>query len=578
MVLLRKIASFLSLALLCTLTGGCIDHAYDSNRVSRDIAVGGSDLLLPLGSTRQFTVAELIGERFENLFQLQEDDSYNASYDADPVDFLFAGLKDYDGSRPFSKYTYYPISTSFYLFTKPSDMYFNALGVADLSSLLPAEVPIAPRSKGQAVTFSRMPDQLLGLESITMTPNSRIKVTIAIPNCILTEGTVTATVHVNMSQFFHSEQAKDGIVTIVAPLSQKNNYSYTTYINLNKLLFDPDDYDAATHTLTMNAVLGFSGSVGVSGAKTTRARYQSAPKTNELEVTAELVGLSCASIVGCYDYTISSLQTRVDLKEMTDEVSNLFGDAEDTVFDFADPEILLNVESNISVPTYAVINLTAMKNRKKVAEMKGISVPLPIAEPGGSLTQQIRLGKTAHGPDDIVLDFSSLIQALPDEIVVDITGYTYKDRFGEVRVGQSYLAHVTPHVNLPLSLGPEMVLTFRDTLDFPVSLDSLLRANPLALHGKVTNTIPAKLDLELTAFSSTGEPLLEPSECSIAADGLSNVSLPMVLRKDAGIDSLSVALLTFRVKGTQNSRPVRSTDYVSADLGIQMTGGYHLSF
>ena len=567
----------LSLALLCCAAGGCIDHAYDTGRMDRNISVGGPDLTIPLGSTRPMTVESLIGDRFENLFELEGDGVYRAHYRADSVDFIFAGLKDYDGSRPFSKYTHYPISTEFDLFRTPANLSFDAKGEADLSSLVPGEIRIANRTKGETLSIPRMPDQLLALESITLTDASKVRVTFSIPNCLLSEGVVTPTIYVDLSQFFENKDAVDGVVTVVVPLTPQNNYTRTVDIPLHKLVFNPDDFDASTHTLTMDARIGFSGTVAVSGAKTTRTRYQRAPQVNQLHITAELLDLTCESIVGCYDYTISQLQTRVDLKEMTGDILERIGDP-DAVLDFSDPEIMLSVESNISVPTYASIDLTAMRGRRKIGEMKGIAVPLPTAEPGGSVTQQIRLGKTAHSPDDVILDFTELVRLLPDEIVVDITGYTYKDRFGEVRVKQVYQANVSPRVNIPLALGPALQLTLRDTLDLPAGLDSLLRENRLTLCGNITNTLPLRLDLDLEAFSQNGTKLFEPVSETIAASGTSSVSLPLVLLQGAQIDSLSKACLTFRVSGTPDGRPVLATDYVSADLKLKIPGGYHTTF
>lgn len=574
----RRLLSYLFLTLPLILAGGCIDRAYDLGRMDRDITVGGPDLTFPLGSTRQLTVGSLIDERLGSLFERREDETYNAHYDAEPVEFVFAGLKDYDGSRPFAKYTHFPISTSFSLFSLPaSGLPFDADGTADLSGLLPAEVPIAPRSKGATLSIPRMPDQLLGLESMTLTGDSRVKVTFSIPDCPLTEGVVTTTVRVDLRQFFGSPEAVDGIVTVTVPLNPQNRYTHTVSIPLDRLIFEADDFDAAKHTLTMDASLGFSGSVSVSGAKTTRARWQSVSGKAELEVTAELLDLCCESIVGCFDYEITRMQTRVDLSEMTGEVIERIGDP-DAVFDFADPEILLDVESNIRIPTYAVVSLSAIKGKKTVAEMKDIRVPLPVAGPDGSVTKRIRLAKTALSPDDMILDFTGLVRIMPDEIVVNIDGYTYPDRSGEVRVGQVYQAQVSPQVNIPLALGPELQLTLRDTLDFPLILDSLLRGNNLLLLGEITNTIPLQLGLELTAVSSDGKPLIETVGETIAADGSSSLSVPLTLLQNAQADSLSKAFLTFRISGTQDSRPVRATDYVTADLKVRIPGGFHTSF
>ena len=431
--------------MLCALAAAssCVDPAYDLNRTDPAVTLGGDDLTFPLGTTRQLKVGDMITDRFGSLFVREDDGTFTAHYTADPVDFVFAGLKDYDGARPFRKYCNFPISTAFSLFRTPaSGVSFDPDGTADLSGLLPATINLGTKSRGTTLNIPRMPDQLLGLESITLTRESIVRVTFSIPNCVLTDGTVTATVNVDLSQFFESEDCVDGILTVVVPLTKENGYSSTIDIPLRTLKFSSGDYDAKTHTLNLEARLGFNGSVSVSEPRTNRARYQSIVSSDplqQLQVTAELRDLTCESIRGRYDYKIAQLQTSVDLTNLTGQVLDRIGD-KDAVFDFDDPEIILNVESNISVPTYALVKLTALKKRAKVAVMDSIVVPFPIAEPGETLHKQIRLAKTAKSPEDVVLDFTELVRIAPDQIVVDIEGLTYHDQTGEVRVGLVYQA------------------------------------------------------------------------------------------------------------------------------------------
>ena len=568
--------------MLCALASAssCVGPAYDLNRTDPAVTLGGDDLTFPLGTTRQLKVGDMITDRFGSLFVREDDGTFTAHYTADPVDFVFAGLKDYDGARPFRKYCNFPISTAFSLFRTPaSGVSFDPDGTADLSGLLPATINLGTKSRGTTLNIPRMPDQLLGLESITLTRESIVRVTFAIPNCVLTDGTVTATVNVDLSQFFESEDCVDGILTVVVPLTKENGYSSTIDIPLRTLKFSSGDYDVKTHTLNLEARLGFNGSVSVSGARTSRARYESIVSSNplqQLQVTAELRDLTCESIRGRYDYKIAQLQTSVDLTNLTGQVLDRIGD-KDAVFDFDDPEIILNVESNISVPTYALVKLTALKKRTKVAVMDSIVVPFPIAEPGETLHKQIRLAKTAKSPEDVVLDFTELVRIAPDQIVVDIEGLTYHDQTGEVRVGLVYQAHVTPRVNIPLAFGPALQLTMRDTLTLPDTFGDLLQDNRLTLLGEMTNTLPLQLEFNMEMTDAAGNRLLEPVDATIAAGGTSPLSVPLAPLADAPVGKLSKAFLTFKVKGTKDNRPVKADDYIQAALRVKVPGGYHLS-
>ena len=114
---LRSLTPLLaSLCVLACIASGCVDHAYDFDRTDKNVMLGGDDLTVPLGTTRPLQVGDLVSKRFGNLFVREDDGTFTAHYTADPVDFIFAGLKDYDGARPFRKYCNFPISTSFHLY------------------------------------------------------------------------------------------------------------------------------------------------------------------------------------------------------------------------------------------------------------------------------------------------------------------------------------------------------------------------------------------------------------------------------------------------------------------------------
>jgi len=576
MVSRKFLSLFCCLCALAGMAGGCVDHNYDLGRMERVAAVGGDNLTLPLGSIPQTKVSDLVGDRFGNLLILQPDDTYSMQYEADPVDFVFSGLKDYDGARPFQRYCNYPISTTFSLYSL-ANVPFDEKGEADLSDILPKTISLGTRSKGMTINIPRMPDQLLALKAITLTKDSRVNVTFSVPDCLLSEGTLTASVQVDLSRFFESEDAPGGIVSVSVPLTRENQYTATVTIPLHTFVFDPACYDPKTHALLTDVRIGFAGSVAVDGPRTTQDLFKKAGGSNLLKITAELRDIACESIEGKYEYQISEMHTRVDLSSLTSTVMEKLGDKE-AVFDFDDPEVILEATTNLNAPTYAVVDFIAYKQGAQVAEMSGIVVDFPVASPGETISRRIRLGKTAHSPDDIILDFTDLIRVAPDEITVNVNGYTHTDKDGLIRVGEVYEAHVKPHVNIPLSFGPDLRLTFRDTLAVPDTLGYLIRDNSFVLQGELTNSLPLQLDVVIEMADSLGVVLTEPIEQTVAAEGTSALSIPLVNIAGDRIVDLRNAQLTFRVSGTDHARPIRADDFVEADLKLRIAGGYHHRF
>ena len=241
-------------------SAACVDHAYDFGKLEHAVTLGGEELVLPLVNTGQLTVEDLVGDRLEDYLVLNDDRSYALSYDSDPFSFTFDELKDYDTSGPFRRYVDVPISYGFDLFEKPAAIPFDEKDEASLDSIFPAFIELPDLSKTASLSVPRLPDELVEVRSITLSEDSHFDVTISLPDCLFTEGTLTPDFNVDLSQFFESDDAENGVLHFDTPLDESNGYSVTRSYHLHKVVFNPDDFDPRTHTLTLHAGVTVNGS------------------------------------------------------------------------------------------------------------------------------------------------------------------------------------------------------------------------------------------------------------------------------------------------------------------------------
>lgn len=561
-------------------SAACVDHVYDFGKLEHAVTLGGEELVLPLVNTGQLTVEDLVGDRLENYLVLNDDRSYALSYDSDPFSFTFDELKDYDTSGPFRRYVDVPISYGFDLFEKPAAIPFDEKDEASLDSIFPAFIELPDLSKTASLSVPRLPDELVEVRSITLSEDSHFDVTISLPDCLFTEGTLTPDFNVDLSQFFESDDAENGVLHFDTPLDESNGYSVTRSYHLHKVVFNPDDFDPRTHTLTLHAGVTVNGSCTFSGLKTSRERFEQAGASTILLVQVIIRTVDCIAFTGAYDYTVKDLSTSVDVKGMINEFSSLF-DSQDFNIQLTDPEILLDVQTNVPIPTRADLSLTARKNGLRYADIKNILIDFPYAEPGQTVRHGIRLaGEAKHeeGIDDVIVDFSKITTRVPDEIRVNATASTIKDRIAEVRFGETYYMNLQPTLRIPLSFGKDTRIGLRDTVAMPSELGKILKDNTVIVAGEMTNSLPLEVDFSLVMLNDAGIMVTEEVTQRLAANGTTAIRIPLVNKVEDGIVNLSKAVLSFQVKGTATPRAVKADDFLQARLHAEIPGGYHVNF
>ena len=580
MEVFRQGLAHFKLILLITLAGmlgACTDHSYDFDRTDQDVTLLGDDVSFPLGQVGPLTIQGLLGEKMTDYLVPLEDGTFAIQYKGNPVSFVFDELRNIDGAAPFQRFCDFPIGYDFSLFSKPGWIPFDDRGEADLSAYIPAQVNLENLSRSLDVSVSGLPVQLAALQSITLSPSSRVEITISIPDCLLTEGTITPDLTFDMGSFFTSDDFPGGLIKINSPLSSANGYSATTSIPLSKFSLDPKSFNPVDHSLSVSASLKFSGSCSVSGARTNRERYASAPQDIKFHVTVIMREIACKEIEGAFDYARRQqvvFPMGDFVSELTDKLSA------DSRFDFADPTLLMDIESNISIPISAQLDLSARQKGVSYADVNGIPIAFPVAEPGTFASKRYRIAKQpAYNPgeDPIAVDFTSLLSRLPDDLLITANAATQPDKTAVLRIGENYQVRISPQIIIPLSFGPATKLSLHETVALPEQLGSMIQKNPFSILGQIDNGFPLKFGFSLVMVDKEGTALTETIHQSLAAGTTNEVAFSLTGLPGADLTQLASAILIFEAEGIPESRPVTMDNAIRADLYIVIPGGIHLS-
>lgn len=568
----------LALLLLTGFTTGCIDHAYDLDHVDRGAHFGSGDFTLPLGSTDKITIDQLIGNQFDELITRNSNGTYSISYGSDPYDLSFAIPQSIDRSLGLKKYKGRYIDVEFSAFSKPSSsqVQFDENGVADLSRRITSR-KLPNRAYRLPFSIPNIPSQLNGLSGLTLTDDSAVRITFSIPNCLLTDGTVTPDLAFDLHELFEVEGFPEGIITFNdLKLTSANNYSAHKDLKLTKVVVAEKAFNQKTRTIDINAHLNFSGNLVVENPKTTRARYQSAPSSNQLIVRVQLVNVLCKGIEGMFVYEVDSIRTRLKMSKIAEK----FG-GDDTPVTFTSPELRLTYSGDFSVPARATATFVAQRNGETTAQVKNIPFDLPVASGNKTAKRVYRFssgGASTSGTVGVKADIPKLFKPIPDIIYVYLDVNTISTKTGILELDKNYQMELDLSVSSPVAFGPGLRLDYADTLSIPDVFGKVLKQNELKLIGDIENTSPLKMDIYLTMTDAAGNAVTVPARQFVAAGGTSEVDMTFAPAPGAAVENVSKLILQLEAAPSTSGKAVKATDYFQTNLQFQIPGGYNFTF
>jgi len=258
------------------------------------------------------------------------------------------------------------------------------------------------------------------------------------------------------------------------------------------------------------------------------------------------------------------------------------------VLDIANPVISLSTESNIGIPIDAALTFTKFVNGAQVNDNPltfNFSLPRT-ASPSefvktGYWVSPSDAGKPANYTF-IQKDVQNLFKPVPDSLKIQLiptinTGYQHF-----IDLIANYKLKVKYDIIIPFSFGKDFSVVVKDTID-NINLDfgdMNMTTGGLELMGKITNSIPLNLNLELLIMDENFNIISTPQAQTIqagATDGRgvdSNFSIRLI---NEGDDLAKISKIALIFRATSNSTiagtPIKPSNFIKAELKARVLGG-----
>lgn len=193
------------------------------------------------------------------------------------------------------------------------------------------------------------------------------------------------------------------------------------------------------------------------------------------------------------------------------------------VIDIDNPQIILNLESNLDVPGFIGGTLTAVKNGQKTA-----NITIPEVKVLANATSKIcicrnksKVNQAAYTDVVEVPNLSTILNPIPDHI--NFAGHARADKTVEADfvLGKPYTIKPSYRIEAPLAFGENARIVYTDSFDdFNSDIKDIeVKDNTyIEFSGDIESKIPAYLNASAVAIDINGNEMPE-SEVKVAVDG-----------------------------------------------------------
>ena len=342
------------------------------------------------------------------------------------------------------------------------------------------------------------------------------------------------------------------------------NSTIYSKVKLKSLKFQ--EVDAANKLVIQNGNITMLGDVKVD------VTYPDLVKKNN---SSDITKMQINGITSITTVKITSATGKFDPKIDLDDIGDIKIDSKD-VPDFlddpqvnitlTDPQITLNINSDVDLDAVIDGTLTSTFNNGTTSEVKISNIEIP--RKTNSKILICRKPKTEPYQDYtkvyVVEDLSNLMTKIPEKVTFTANARVDKTKAGTIKLGTPYTISTSYSFKAPLSLEAGSTIVYDDKTDgFYEDIDEndidLRGEAELVITGKVTNNSPLELTLAPTAIDVNGN-TLEGIKLVSANTIKSNLTdktpsdLKITLTKDANVNLKDVKFDGIKFKATAVSK------------------------
>ena len=342
------------------------------------------------------------------------------------------------------------------------------------------------------------------------------------------------------------------------------NSTIYSKVKLKSLKFQ--EVDAANKLVIQNGNITMLGDVKVD------VTYPDLVKKNN---SSDITKMQINGITSITTVKITSATGKFDPKIDLDDIGDIKIDSKD-VPDFlddpqvnitlTDPQITLNINSDVDLDAVIDGTLTSTFNNGTTSEVKISNIEIPRKKNSKILI--CRQPKTEPYQDYtkvyVVEDLSNLMTKIPEKVTFTANARVDKTKAGTIKLGTPYTISTSYSFKAPLSLEAGSTIVYDDKTDgFYKDIDEndidLRGEAELVITGKVTNNSPLELTLAPTAIDVNGNTLkgIKLVSANTIKSNLTDKTpsdLKITLTKDANVNLKDVKFDGIKFKATAVSK------------------------
>lgn len=342
------------------------------------------------------------------------------------------------------------------------------------------------------------------------------------------------------------------------------NSTIYSKVKLKSLKFQ--EVDAANKLVIQNGNITMLGDVKVD------VTYPDLVKKNN---SSDITKMQINGITSITTVKITSATGKFDPKIDLDDIGDIKIDSKD-VPDFlddpqvnitlTDPQITLNINSDVDLDAVIDGTLTSTFNNGTTSEVKISNIEIP--RKTNSKILICRQPKTLPYQDYtavyVVNNLSDLMTKIPEKVTFTANARVDKTKSGTIKLGTPYTISTSYSFKAPLSLEAGSTIVYDDKTDgFYEDIDEndidLRGEAELVITGKVTNNSPLELTLAPTAIDVNGNTLkgIKLVSANTIKSNLTDKTpsdLKITLTKDANVNLKDVKFDGIKFKATAVSK------------------------
>ena len=342
------------------------------------------------------------------------------------------------------------------------------------------------------------------------------------------------------------------------------NSTIYSKVKLKSLKFQ--EIDAANKLVIQNGNITMLGDVKVDVTYPDLVKKNSSSDITKMQINGitSITTVKITSATGKFDPKID-LDDIGDIKIDSKDVPDFLDDPQVNIT-LTDPQITLNINSDVDLDAVVDGTLTSTFNNGTTSEVKISNIEIPRKKNSKILI--CRQPKNEPYQDYtkvyVVENLSDLMTKIPEKVTFKANARVDKTKAGTIKLGTPYTISTSYSFKAPLSLEAGSTIVYDDKTDgFYEDIDEndidLRGEAELVITGKVTNNSPLELTLDPTAIDVNGNALkgIKLVSANTIKSNLTDKTpsdLKITLTKDANVNLKDVKFDGIKFKATAVSK------------------------